>query len=321
MGLLGCLVPGCKSAGLRRDTSTSPVSNSDALAEEYGLVHPSVFQRQGPVLTSSGKYSRVELPPYQLTGPLEWGACRDRRALRFASGSLPDDSTCRDARGSRRTAHRRGAQLAQSTGAGAGSVPAAHAAAQRRGEARPPGGAGLQVATRFWLARKSMVCAVSHATALPPAAALRGRPSACIGAAQMSEPCLARLQIAHKPPLRAPLLPECTTAYVDSALNDGKLHLRCPGAAGSGLCRELDMNHVKVFASPGVLGERVEQLRRQHGARLSDSLKDPSFAAFSPSTRGNVPVPRRHRPSGCDHMVCKCGHVWNWKDKEAVVAN
>ena len=33
----------------------------------------------------------------------------------------------------------------------------------------------LQVATRFWLARKSMVCAVSHATALPPAAALRGR--------------------------------------------------------------------------------------------------------------------------------------------------
>ena len=33
----------------------------------------------------------------------------------------------------------------------------------------------LQVATRFWLARKSMVCAVSRATALPPAAALRGR--------------------------------------------------------------------------------------------------------------------------------------------------
>ena len=28
--------------------------------------------------------------------------------------------------------------------------------------------------------------------------------------------------------------PECTTAYIDSALNDGKLHLRCPGAAGSG---------------------------------------------------------------------------------------
>ena len=48
---------------------------------------------------------------------------------------------------------------------------------------------------------------------------------------------------------------ECTTAYVDSALTDGKLHLRCPGATASGLCaQQLDMNHVRVFASPGVLG-------------------------------------------------------------------
>ena len=26
------------------------------------------------------------------------------------------------------------------------------------------------------------------------------------------------------------------------------------------------------------------------------------------------------RHAGCDHMVCKCGHTWNWKDKEAVVS-
>ena len=125
------------------------------------------------------------------------------------------------------------------------------------------------------------------------------------------------------PPLRPPLLPGVHHAYVDSALNDGKLHLRCPGAAGSGLCRELDMNHVKVFASPGVLGERVEQLRRQHGARLSDSLKDPTFAAFCAEHARKCPLCHVviFRHAGCDHMVCKCGHVWNWKDKEAVVAN
>ena len=82
------------------------------------------------------------------------------------------------------------------------------------------------------------------------------------------------------------------------------------------------MNHVKVFASPGVLGERVEQLRRQHGARLSDSLKDPSFAAFCAEHARKCPLCHVviFRPSGCDHMVCKCGHSWNWKDKEAVVS-
>ena len=62
---------------------------------------------------------------------------------------------------------------------------------------------------------------------------------------------------------------------------------------------------------------------RQHGARLSDSLKDPSFAAFCAEHARKCPLCHVviFRPSGCDHMVCKCGHSWNWKDKEAVVAN
>ena len=181
MGLLGCLVPGCKKR--RRSARHVDIASLkfSTLAEEYGLVHRPVYLNgQGPSSTSSGDIpARVELPPYQLTGPLEWEAHVEIGAgatCVCTSGSLPDDST-------RTTLALAPAQptaavlssLAVLVRAQVRRAGSARCGATPRRSSRQAAAGDLQVATRFWLARKSMVCAVSHATALPPAAALRGR--------------------------------------------------------------------------------------------------------------------------------------------------
>ena len=76
MGLLGCLVPGRKKRRRSaRHVDIASLKFSTLSLKNTGSSTVRVYLNgQGPVLTSNGKYSSVELPPYQLTGPLEWEA-------------------------------------------------------------------------------------------------------------------------------------------------------------------------------------------------------------------------------------------------------
>ena len=181
MGLLGCLVPGRKKRRrsarhvdieARGGFSTLSLKNTGSSTVRVYL------NGQGPVLTSNGKYSCVELPPYQLTGPLEWEAHVEigGGATCFASGSLPDDP--RRSTLALAPARPTDAVLSSLKVLVRAQVTYRQRTLRRKAEAkliRQAAAGDIQVATRFWLGRKTMVCAVSHATALPPAAALRGR--------------------------------------------------------------------------------------------------------------------------------------------------
>ena len=114
MGLLGCLVPGRKKRRRSaRHVDIASLKFSTLSLKNTGSHRPRLSQRPGPSPHVDGKYSCVELLPYQLTGPLEWEAHVEigGGATCFASGSLPDDRPL----GSRSRRHnpRRGAQLAQ----------------------------------------------------------------------------------------------------------------------------------------------------------------------------------------------------------------
>ena len=172
MGLLGCLVPGCKKRRPSpRHVDIASLKFSTLSLKNTGSSTVRVYLNgQGPVLTSNGKYSRVELPPYQLTGPLEWEAHVEigGGATCFASGSLPADP----ARSKLALAP------AQPTAAVLSSLKVlvrAQVACRQRTLRRNAGqlvrqaaADDLQVATRFWLARKSMVCAWPRPSPAPP---------------------------------------------------------------------------------------------------------------------------------------------------------
>ena len=97
MGLLGCLVPGCKKRRPSpRHIDIASLKFSTLSLKNTGSSTVRVYLNgQGPVLTSTGKHTTAELPPYQLSGPLEWEAHVEigGGATCFASGSLPDDPT------------------------------------------------------------------------------------------------------------------------------------------------------------------------------------------------------------------------------------
>ena len=180
MGLLGCLVPGRKKRRPSpRHVDIASLKFSTLSLKNTGSSTVRVYLNgQGPVLTSNGKYSCVELPPYQLTGPLEWEAHVEigGGATCFASGSLPDDP--RRSTLALAPARPTDAVLSSLKVLVRAQVTYRQRTLRRKAEAkliRQAAAGDIQVATRFWLGRKTMVCAVSHATALPPSAALRGR--------------------------------------------------------------------------------------------------------------------------------------------------
>ena len=76
MRILGCLVPGRKKRrpSPRRVDIASLKYSSLSLTNTGSATVKVYLNGQGPILTSSGKHTSVELPPYQLTGPLEWEA-------------------------------------------------------------------------------------------------------------------------------------------------------------------------------------------------------------------------------------------------------
>ena len=103
----------------------------------------------------------------------------------------------------------------------------------------------------------------------------------------------------------------CAREYVDHALNEGRLHVRCPGI----LCKALlGDGRLEQIASSEAIIKRDENRRAANARRLQSFTKEPSeedAAFFSFAQEHTRKCPQCHvliyRSAGCNHMVCKCG--------------
>ena len=109
----------------------------------------------------------------------------------------------------------------------------------------------------------------------------------------------------------------CATRYVDLAIGEGKLYVRCSGIG----CAELvSKAALKELASPGALETYDANLVGVHTQRLADE-NDPTFLAFASEHTRRCPACQVliWRSAGCDQMGCRCGHNFNWSSPEARV--
>ena len=109
----------------------------------------------------------------------------------------------------------------------------------------------------------------------------------------------------------------CATRYVDLAIGEGKLYVRCSGIG----CRELlSQESLKKLASLGALATYDANLVGVHTQRLADE-SDPTFLAFASEHARRCPACQVliWRSAGCDNMACRCGHLFNWSSSEARV--
>ena len=107
---------------------------------------------------------------------------------------------------------------------------------------------------------------------------------------------------------------KCARQYVDSAIADGRLYVRCPGEG----CRHL--MDPEAFASASARETYRTALRASHRGRLYNET-DKEFVNFcchhSRACPGCGVLVWRY--AGCDHMQCRCGHRFNWTDEAARV--
>ena len=109
----------------------------------------------------------------------------------------------------------------------------------------------------------------------------------------------------------------CATRYVDMAIGEGKLYVRCSGIA----CAELvSKESLTKLASQGALDTYEANLVGVHTQRLADE-SDPAFLTFASEHTRRCPACQVliWRSEGCDQMRCRCGHGFNWSSPEARV--
>ena len=95
----------------------------------------------------------------------------------------------------------------------------------------------------------------------------------------------------------------CATRYVDLAIGEGKLYVRCSGIG----CGELlSPESLRKLASPGALATYEVNLIGVHTQRLADE-SDPTFLAFASEHARRCPACHVliWRSAGCDHMACR----------------
>jgi len=109
----------------------------------------------------------------------------------------------------------------------------------------------------------------------------------------------------------------CATRYVDAAIGEGKLYVRCSGIGCGQLVSKASL---KKRASPGALETYEANLVGVHTQRLADE-SDPTFLAFASEHTRRCPACQVliWRSAGCDQMACRCGHGFNWSSPEARV--
>lgn len=112
----------------------------------------------------------------------------------------------------------------------------------------------------------------------------------------------------------------CATQYVDTALTDGKLYVRCP--AGDG-CKTLVSNQMlRKMASPTVWDAHQQHRYSDHADRLNTlTAEDKAFVTWLKKEARRCPTCNViiYRYEGCNHMSCRCGASFNWTDKKAQI--
>lgn len=110
----------------------------------------------------------------------------------------------------------------------------------------------------------------------------------------------------------------CATQYVNTALTDGKLYVRCP--AGDG-CKTLISNQMlHRIASPEVWEAHQMHRYNNHADRLNTlDADDKAFVAWLKKEARRCPICNViiYRYEGCNHMSCRCGASFNWDDEKA----
>ena len=109
----------------------------------------------------------------------------------------------------------------------------------------------------------------------------------------------------------------CATRYVDLAIGEGKLYVRCSGIG----CGELvSKASLQKLGSPSALETYDANLVGVHTQRLADE-SDPTFLTFASEHTRRCPACQVliWRSAGCDQMACRCGHGFNWSSPEARV--
>jgi len=108
----------------------------------------------------------------------------------------------------------------------------------------------------------------------------------------------------------------CAEEYVNHAIDEGKLYIRCPGES----CTHL--MSVDAFASQPAKAKHRENLRASHRSRLANE-SDTAFIGFCREHARMCPTcgVLIWRYAGCDHMSCRCGAQFNWRDQEARVSS
>ena len=106
----------------------------------------------------------------------------------------------------------------------------------------------------------------------------------------------------------------CVRQYVDTAISDGRLFIRCPG---EGCIHLMD---VSGYCSPAALTIYRANVRSSHVQRL-DGETDAAFVAFCREHARACPACGViiWRYAGCDHIHCRCGHHFQWGDVRARV--
>lgn len=106
----------------------------------------------------------------------------------------------------------------------------------------------------------------------------------------------------------------CASQWADNAIDEGKLYIRCPGE------RCTHLMDPSTFATRPALAKYTANLRATHGNRL-EGEGDAAFLDFCREHTRMCPAcgVLIWRYAGCDHMSCRCGHKFDWKDDEARV--
>ena len=107
----------------------------------------------------------------------------------------------------------------------------------------------------------------------------------------------------------------CLGRYVNNAIDEGKLYIRCPGEGCSHL---MDPSQ---YASKEALAKYRQNMQASHKDRLSNEA-DVAFLEFCREHARQCPAcgVLIWRYAGCDHMHCRCGHHFDWTATDAHIA-